>query len=64
MWWSPGTHPHRCSPDVGPELGPIGAEEAGAREKHRLSGSMEHNLLAKQFICQKMLFSRGGGGGE
>lgn len=61
MWGSLGTCPHCCSPDVGPESGPIGVEEAGAGEKHRLSGSTEHNLLAKQFICQKMLFSGGGG---
>lgn len=61
-WGRPDTCPHCCSPNVGPELGPIGVEEAGATEKHHLSGSTEHNLLAKQFICQKILFSRGGGG--
>lgn len=48
-------------PNVGPESGPKGAEEAGVREKHHVLGSVEHNLLAKQFLCQKMLFSGGGG---
>lgn len=62
MWGSSGMCPHHCSPNLGPESGPVGAEEAGAGEKHHLRGSTEHNLLAKQFICQKMLFSRGGGG--